>query len=182
MNFKSARQVLHDAFNIDEKTPNPMEARGTRQNNNAQIADRVEAGKVFAVVDKMSPLLKSWVRIVYARRSGKTDFERVYNYLWREMVKRHGNEDALLVFTKNRRLISLAVYAVQTEMHIEWNGNNPYHDALISKDLEMAPQNFRRDFGVVYDAMRDIIHELVPKSLGPVARLVELEKEKAEAA
>ena len=184
MRFNSARQVLTDSLSIHHTSPDPDAVKVDIywKDNDSRIAHCCEAGKVLNVVGKYSPLLSSFCYVMCAPNCTEKNVRTIQNYV----LKKYADNNTIgsiygdcRAIVRHVRLIELALAEVQ---HLERCGKHLFSDADVARELfNMDKRNYERHWKPVFIKLKDIIHDLAPKALGPVSDVVEREKRKYEA-
>ena len=181
MHFNSARQAWHDAFAIQQRTFDSGEGRGGKYNNDSQIVNGLEAGKVIAVVDALRPVPKSFGMLCYSTVSTRKDEERVLDYMFREYHNKFGSDELTTNRKKMARFLILLNCTLNQVKALEMNGRSVYTQNDLAKAVKVHSSQFQRDIGPLYENLKQILDPLPGRALGPVAKLVAIEKEKRAA-
>lgn len=183
MNFNSARQAWHDAFTIFDRSPDPFQTKVDIYwtDNGNRIVHGIEAGKVQAVVAQLPPVMRSWGMFAYSFRFSDKDYERLCQYLMAEYSRRHGAGQLGKKFKATARFLMLVHVALKDMKRREQCGR-AMQLAEAAALIGVDEGNFQRDWRDVYERMLNIIEDVIPKALGPVAKLVNEERQKREAA
>ena len=180
MQFKGARQVWHDAYAIhDKKGEGMIVISGGGVDPLAQMAHRVEAGKVIAIIEAMPDYDRSLGMFIYTSHWTKTHRECVRNHIYKKYIKKHGYDKMFSKPAKAQRFIDLLDMAIENAQMKDFGGELKFKPALMANMLKVETSNFSRDWTIVHDELMNMILNHVPKILSPLAKLVEEEKEKS---
>lgn len=184
MRIITARQVIQDAYSEGQRSGDPFAPRVdcSPKDNDMKIVSLMEAGKVLAIIGKMKPHQQDIASFLYGVEESDDRDGRVYRYVQGQYNLRFNGTELYKSTLSTKRYNRLIWFALSNVRNLEWNGQSLFTDADIYQALDMDRKNYERRWRTAYIALQGIIHDQVPKILGPVAEWVDKAREGERAA